>query len=376
MTTQRQATDVGPWDGVDKLIISFEDDSDPSSGKVFRNGLHQIGVKVAVRPVDADDTILTEQNTPGIRNQVLSKLTLINSSGLAALPFVETLSGIGECSGNAWCYTAQRNQFNVGGPTGASAAGARANSDDDNNDLLQFVFYVMCPPAEKRDAISILAQVAAPSGTVNTSGGPNNPGTSNVRVAALQPVRYTESNTSLDNKVAYRAPENGSGLTKLARNYWFSCNEPQFHFVLFRVGDNFAGREYFHVYDEDATYHNGNESFDRYRKFRLAYAWRADDAANQQVFGLRPSQDAQPEQWPVQINQTQGAQYFTVTEYDSTVGNGTGFGYPGSPVNDTTPAIGGTSLFFTVWDQYGNSSDFHPTTDDLLDEFKVLSGRD
>lgn len=375
MTTQRQATDVGPWDGVTKLVISFEDDSDPSSGKVFRNGLHQIGVKVVVLPVDTDGTHLTEQNTPGIRNQVLSKLKLINSSGLAALPFVETLSGIGECGASAWCYTAQRNQFNVGGPSGASVAAVQGNSDDDS-DLLQFIFYVMCPPAEKRDGISILAQVAAPSGTVDTSGGGNSPSASNVHVAALQPVRYTDSNTLLKNTVAYRAPENGSSLTKLARNYWFSCNEPQFHFVLFRFGDNFAGRQYFHVYDEDATYHNGNESFDRYRKFRLAYAWRADDAASQQVFGLRPSQGAQPEQWPVQINQTPGAQYFTVAEYDSTIGDSTGFGYPGSPVNDTTPAIGGTSLFFTVWDQYGNSSDFHPTTDDLLDEFKVLPGRD
>ncbi|TDR79693.1 hypothetical protein [Paludibacterium purpuratum] len=364
MTQQMTRDESLFWDNVDALHIKLEDSGqNQTESRIYRNGMHQVGVIITAE-VSADGTPLTESNTPGLTEQLYRHLYLINDSGHADLPRQELPPGTDACTGDVWCYTANRNAFATGGL-------ARANPGDPR---ISCVFYVMCPERESRQAISLLAKIDMPDGSIDTSGGENtdNAAYESIRISSLPKKRYTDNNTTLTSYVAAHHPlNNPPRITALARNYLFGCDDEGFEFVKFALKTGFGGGEYFRIFDADAAYNNGGIVY--YRNFRIAYTWDAGAEANQRVFGLRPGPNDPPDWWPLDdINQDRQKQYFTVVEFQTEL---PGFGYPGTPVNDMqTPNQ--PSVYFTAWDQYGNGADFHPATTTLLDEpFKVLPGR-
>ncbi len=366
-----QQDQTGVWNHVSDLHIAFDDGSDAGSGKIFANGYQQIPVRITVTPCDAKNHAITAAQCPDIRSQVLAALSIQDASGPRALPYVSDLDSDGGCGGNNWCYTQTPNSFNGGG---IQMLAARADEQDAR---LQFVFYVMCPAGRPRFAINLLASIQMPNGqTTNTSGGSGNMPYESVHISSLPQLRYNESNTLLSNQVVHTGEGNGAGLLSQAVNYEFSCNEQGFYFAQIKLSRETGPQPYYHVFDQDSAYHNEGENFVRYRHFSMAYAWSEKDGARQNVFGLRPALNGKPETWNIPIQGQGNSQVFTVVQYDSTLSSGPGFGYPGAPVNDqASPPVGGTPVYLTVWDQYGNSADFYPTTDGLLGEFTLKVGQ-
>jgi hypothetical protein len=378
----RTAAGVGPWEQVGDFSIDFADLGNPNEGRIYQNGLNQIRVRLVVTPQDGQSppNDLNEGNTPGIRQRVLDALGLINFTGRQRLPFVRP----GD-AGVRWCYTDQPNDFVTSSSSDAASASNNLRKDESDSKI-EAVFYVMCPSSENNPSISIAAQINVPlpggNGTysVDTAGGDGADQTT-VRIVAIPPTRYTESNTSLSSQVAYTAQSNSPNRKMLARNYWLSNNEPEHEFVKFLVNDAQDFGDYWHVFDEGSAYQLEGESFKRYPKFKIAYIWNTTDQS-ENVFNLRTGPDSQPELWPVKVNQMNSpgdhpsAQYFTVVEYDATLGTGPGYGYPGPRINYANTNDGKDGVYLQVWDQYGNSGFFCPTTRSLLDEFKLRPGKD
>ncbi|MCU1735027.1 MULTISPECIES: hypothetical protein [unclassified Pseudomonas] len=370
------AASVGPWSKLYELKIEFADDGVPNAGKIYKNGYQQIGVLLTAKPTDDQGNPLTESNSPGITALVRRALGLVDYKDASRLQFVQAGN-----TGAHWCYTDTANGFTTGSSMNTFLF-STGSVDDADSDVLQFSFYVMCPPAEHAATIAIAAQADVPNpdggGTysVTTRGvEPNDFPKNTLSIAAVPPVRYTDLNTDLASFQAYQDPDNSETQKIVARNHVFACREPGHEFIRFDIAPASVG-EYWHVFDESTAYQNPGEAFKRYRKFNIAYAWSKSSPAQQQVFGLKDQPGSASHWWPVQVNQDDNSFYFTVAEYDTTLGGGRGFGYPGSPVNVSSPASGGKSnVYFTVWDQFGNSGDFTPETEGLLDDFKVKPGR-
>ncbi|MBP6706079.1 MAG: hypothetical protein KA134_02200 [Achromobacter sp.] len=367
------AAKLGPWTKLDTLDIEFADDGNPGGGRIYKNGYQQIVVLLTVKPLDAANHPLTEQNSPGITAQVRAALDLVSYAD--ASPLQAVAPGV---MGSHWCYTDKPNGFTTGSAMNVMLYSRKAQDDD----ALQFLLYVMCPPAEHAATIAIAALVNVPNANgdgsypVTTRGAqPNDFPKQLVSITAVPPMRYTDANTALTPFQAYQDPDNGVNRKRVARNYVFASREPGHEFIRFDIAPASVGL-YWHAFDEKSAYQQSGESFKRYRKFNLAYAWSSASPAQEQVFGMREQASGAQRWWPVSVNQESDSMYFTVAEYDATLGQGRGFGYPGSPVNDATPANGGKSgVYFTAWDQYGNAGDFTPETAGLLDDFKVKPGR-
>ena len=370
------ATSPGPWSRLDDLKIDFADDGMPTSGRIYKNGYQQIGVVLTVKPSDDQNRPLTESNSPGITAQVRAALGLVDYKDASRLQYLQA----GEM-GSRWCYTDTANEFTTGSAMNALLFDAGA-AQDTGHDVLQFTFYIMCPPAEHAASIAVAAQAYVPNAngqgtySVTTRGiEPNDTPKDTLSIAAVPAVQYTNLNTELTPQESYRDPDNSQTQKIVARNYVFACREPGHEFIRFDIAAASVG-EYWHAFDESTAYQNAGEPFKRYRKFNIAYAWSKSSPEQEQVFGLKDQAAGAPRWWPVAVNQDSSSFYFTVAEYDSTLGGGRGFGYPGSPVNLTSPAEGGkTGVYFTAWDQYGNRADFIPQTAGLLDDFKVKPGR-
>ncbi len=373
---QAAAAQVGPWSKLYGLTIEFADDGNPANGRIYKNGYQQIGVLLSVKPTDADDHPLTESNSPGITGQVERALGLVNYADAKRLQFVH--SG---APASLWCYTDTPNEFTTGSSMNAFLFSTDAE-DDVDDDTLQFRFYIMCPPAEHTATIAIAAQVNVPnpggSGTysVTTRGvQPNDFPKQTLSIAAVPAVRYSDLNTDVKSLLAYKDADYSPSQKIQALNYLFTCREPGHDFIRFDIAADSVG-EYWHVFDESSAYQDRDEPFKRYRKFSIAYAWSKASPAHEQVFGLKDQAGGKAYWWDVQVNHESNSLYFTVAEYDVTLGTGRGFGYPGSPVNVSSPANGGkANVYFTAWDQYGNSGDFSPETIGLLDGFKITPGR-
>ena len=368
--------EAGPWTALDELKIEFADEGNPASGRIYKNGLQQIAVLLTVKPTDASGNLLTEMSYPGITRRVRSALGLVNDADAHRLEFVPT-AGIG----SRWCYTSSCNEFSTG--SSMNAAFSSGQPDDGDDGPLKFLFYVMCPPAEPLASIAIAAQIDVPNANGNGSHSvttrhvqPGDLPKATVSIAALAPVRYTEANTALTSLLAYQDQGNSASRKMLAHNYAFACREPGHQFTRFDIAAASIG-EYWHVFEETTAFQNPGESFRRYRKFNIAYAWSQSSPAQAQVFGMREQSGEAQHWWPVSVNQDRHSLYFTVAEYDSTQVAGQGFGYPGSPVNAVAAATnaGKAGVYFTAWDQYGNSADFTPATSRLLESFTVHPGR-
>jgi len=369
-------TEVGPWTALDQLKIEFADGGNPTSGRIYRNGNQQIAVLLTVKPTDAAGNLLTEINCPGITMRVRSSVGLVSDTDAHRLEFVPA-AGVG----SRWCYTDRRNEFSTG--SSMNVAFYSGQPDDGDDGPLKFLFYVMCPPAEHLASIAIAAQIDVPnangSGTHSVTTRhvqPDDLPRATISITALAPVRYTEANTALTSLLAYQDPGNSASRKMVARNYVFACREPGHQFMRFDIAAASIG-EYWHVFDEATAFQNPGESFKRYRKFNIAYVWNPSGPAQEQVFGMREQSGEAQHWWPVSVNQDRHSLSFTVAEYDSTLVAGPGFGYPGSPVNDLSGGsnTGKAGVYFSVWDQYGNSADFTPETSGLLEGFAVRPGR-
>lgn len=327
-------------------------------GDIYKNSLNMMGVVVHMTCLDQDSHPMTVDE-----GFLMQCTTLINAG---------TRVPLNRDGNTGWSFAETPNEFTATPPTvGAEAAGPVKGGYGKQS----ITFYVSCSAISASFSMEIGCEIEINGNKqdiyFNCKGGDAN---KTVVLNAIPAVRYTEANTSLANAVAFADPTDGTTKKMRAVNYAFRSNQPGCDFFKFELDppaqSSWSDGYYWSVFDSTHAYQLSNENFKRYQKFSIAYIWRGtDQSAN--VFGLRASKGGSQTWWPISIPQDGSTQFFTVIEYDSTLNKGTGFGFPGEPVNVPSPLAPGVAVNFTVWDQYGNSARLTPTTTDLLNGFKV-----